>query len=105
MHALAARGLRLRGLTSDTALAAYLALPGQRSFDLADLALRYTRRELRGDAAASGQLTLDMAGETRGGGGARRSARWPPPSWPTRSTPTWPGGAPPSCSPRSSCRW
>ncbi len=63
MHALAARGLRLRGLTSDTALAAYLALPGQRSFDLADLALRYTRRELRGDAAASGQLTLDMAGE------------------------------------------
>ncbi len=64
MHALAARGLLLRGLTSDTALAAYLALPGQRSFDLADLALRYTRRELRGDAAATGQLTLDMAGET-----------------------------------------
>lgn len=64
MHALAARGMRLRGLTSDTALAAYLALPGQRSFDLADLALRYTRRELRGDAAPSGQLTLDMAAET-----------------------------------------
>jgi DNA polymerase I len=64
MHALAARGLQLNGLTSDTALAAYLALPGQRSFDLADLALRYTRRELRGGAAASGQLTLDMAAET-----------------------------------------
>jgi DNA polymerase I len=64
MHALAARGLQLNGLTSDTALAAYLALPGQRSFDLADLALRYTRRELRGDAAASGQLTFDMADET-----------------------------------------
>jgi DNA polymerase I len=64
MHALAARGLQLKGLTSDTALAAYLALPGQRSFDLADLALRYTRRELRGDAAATGQLTLDMARET-----------------------------------------
>src|SRR6266699_1593889 len=63
MHALAARGLRLRGLTSDTALAAYLALPGQRSFDLADLALRYTGRELRPDAAVSGQLTLDMAAE------------------------------------------
>ncbi len=63
MHALAARGMRLHGLTSDTALAAYLALPGQRSFDLADLALRYTRRELRGDAAPSGQLTLDMAAE------------------------------------------
>jgi DNA polymerase-1 len=62
MHALAARGLELRGLTSDTALAAYLALPGQRSFDLADLVLRYTRRELRPDVAPSGQLTLDMPG-------------------------------------------
>ena len=30
MHALAARGLELAGVTSDTALAAYLALPGQR---------------------------------------------------------------------------
>ncbi len=63
MHALAARGLQLRGLTSDTALAAYLALPGQRSFDLADLALRYTRLQMRGGEAPSGQLTLDMAGQ------------------------------------------
>jgi DNA polymerase I len=61
MHALAARGFELRGLTSDTALAAYLALPGQRSFDLADLALRYLRRELRDAEAATGQLTLDVA--------------------------------------------
>jgi DNA polymerase I len=62
IHALAARGWALRGLTSDTALAAYLALPGQRSFDLADLALRYTKHQL-GDVSetASGQLTLDMA--------------------------------------------
>ena len=64
MHALAARGLELRGLTSDTALAAYLALPGQRSFDLADLALRYTNRELRDASAQSGQLTLDMPAES-----------------------------------------
>jgi DNA polymerase-1 len=64
MHALAARGLELRGLTSDTALAAYLALPGQRSFDLADLALRYTNRELRAASTASGQLTLDMPAES-----------------------------------------
>ncbi len=64
MHALAARGLELRGLTSDTALAAYLALPGQRSFDLADLALRYLNRELRDAEPASGQLTLDVAGDT-----------------------------------------
>src|SRR5215475_13565214 len=62
LHALAARGWQLHGLTSDTALAAYLALPGQRSFDLADLALRYTQRELRDAAApASGQLTLELA--------------------------------------------
>jgi DNA polymerase-1 len=64
MHALAARGLELRGLTSDTALAAYLALPGQRSFDLADLALRYLNRELRDAEPASGQLTLDVAGQS-----------------------------------------
>jgi DNA polymerase I len=59
MHALAARGWELAGLTSDTALAAYLALPGQRSFDLADLSLRYLNRALRDAEPASGQLTLD----------------------------------------------
>ncbi len=63
MHALRARGLELRGLTSDTALAAYLALPGQRSFDLADLVLRYLKRELREASTATGQLTLDVPGE------------------------------------------
>jgi DNA polymerase I len=64
IHALAARGLELRGLTSDTALAAYLALPGQRSFDLADLALRYLNRELRDAEPPSGQLTLDVPDES-----------------------------------------
>jgi DNA polymerase I len=60
IHALAARGLALRGLTSDTALAAYLALPGQRSFDLADLAERYVNRRLTGAGDTTvGQLTLD----------------------------------------------
>jgi len=64
LHALAARGLELAGLTSDTALAAYLALPGQRSFDLADLALRYLGKELSGGGEEStGQLALDLAGE------------------------------------------
>ncbi len=63
-HALAARGLELTGLTTDTALAAYLALPGQRSFDLADLVLRYLGKELRDGGTATGQLTLDLsAGE------------------------------------------
>jgi DNA polymerase I len=64
MHALAARGWELAGLTSDTALAAYLALPGQRSFDLADLALRYLNRELREAATPTGQLTLDVPDES-----------------------------------------
>ena len=62
MHALAAHGLELAGLSSDTALAAYLVLPGQRSFDLADLVLRYLGRELRGEAPA-GQLSLEGIGE------------------------------------------
>ena len=66
MHALAARGLELAGLTSDTALAAYLALPGQRSFDLADLALRYLGKELRDGGTATGQLTLDLSGGDEG---------------------------------------
>jgi DNA polymerase-1 len=62
MHAFAARGLPLAGLACDTALAAYLALPGQRTFDLADLALRYLGKELR-EEAGDGQLTLDGSGE------------------------------------------
>ncbi len=62
MHALEARGLPLAGLACDTALAAYLALPGQRTFDLADLALRYLGKELR-EEAEDGQLTLDGSGE------------------------------------------
>ena len=62
MHAFAARGLPLTGLACDTALAAYLALPGQRTFDLADLALRYLGKELR-EEAEDGQLTLDGSGE------------------------------------------
>ncbi|RZU31430.1 DNA polymerase I [Blastococcus saxobsidens] len=57
-----ARGWQLEGVVSDTALAAYLALPGQRSFDLADLAVRYLRRELKDAAEPEGQLTLDGLG-------------------------------------------
>ena len=59
LHALGGRGWLLHGTTSDTALAAYLVRPGQRSFDLADLALRHLHRELRADdAAEDGQLSL-----------------------------------------------
>jgi DNA polymerase-1 len=60
MLALGARGLRLEGVVSDTALAAYLCRPDNRSYDLADLALRYLHRELRAeDSTAEGQLSLE----------------------------------------------
>jgi DNA polymerase-1 len=62
MHALHARGWSLAGLASDTALSAYLALPGQLTFDLGDLALRYLGKELE-PTAEGGQLTLDGSGE------------------------------------------
>ena len=58
LHALRARGVDLAGLTSDTALAAYLVRPGQRSFDLADLVLRYLRRELRVESGEIAQPSL-----------------------------------------------
>mgnify|MGYP003325309753 CR=1 FL=1 len=57
--ALRARGWTLAGLTSDTALAAYLVLPGQRSFDLTDLVPRFLGRELSAGGALSDQLTFD----------------------------------------------
>jgi DNA polymerase-1 len=58
MHDLASRGWELCGVTSDTALAAYLVRPGQRSFTLEDLSLRYLRRELRADNPEQVQLSL-----------------------------------------------
>ncbi|MDU0289526.1 DNA polymerase I [Saccharothrix longispora] len=58
LRALRARGWVLRGVTSDTALAAYLVRPGQRSFALDDLALRYLKRELRAEEVDDGQLSL-----------------------------------------------
>ncbi|WP_344426682.1 DNA polymerase I [Amycolatopsis minnesotensis] len=70
MHAVLARGWRFGGLTMDTALAAYLVRPGQRSFELDDLVLRYLQRELRSDADADdGQLSLlDSDGAEAEGG-------------------------------------
>jgi DNA polymerase-1 len=59
MLALAAWGMPLSGLDRDTALSAYLARPDQRSYDLADLTVRYLKRELKQGAADDGQLSLD----------------------------------------------
>ncbi|MFY1672080.1 DNA polymerase I [Plantactinospora sp. WMMB334] len=61
--AFAAHGWALRGVARDTALAAYLVRPDQRSYDLTDLALRYLHRELKVDAPETGQLTLAGLGD------------------------------------------
>ncbi len=66
LHALRGRGWAVAGLSSDTALAAYLVRPGQRSFALDDLSLRYLKRELRVEDGGESQLSLlDDADETQ----------------------------------------
>ncbi|GAA1156932.1 DNA polymerase I [Ornithinicoccus hortensis] len=60
-QALAARGMPLAGVVSDTALAAYLVRPDQRSYDLGDLVLRYLHRELRLETEEADQGTLDLS--------------------------------------------
>jgi DNA polymerase-1 len=64
MLAFADQGWELHGLDTDTALAAYLAKPDNRTYDLTDLALRYLQRELRIEEAETegGQLTLEGLG-------------------------------------------
>ena len=58
LHELAARGFAVEGIVGDTALAAYIARPDQRSYDLADLSLRHLHRELRTEEPDSGQGML-----------------------------------------------
>ena len=60
MLALSAKGGSLRGLDLDTALAAYLVAPGQRT-DLEDVAQRFLSRTL-GSSTPSGQLELGIGG-------------------------------------------
>ncbi len=64
LSALQARGWRVAGLAADTALSAYLSHPDQRSYDLADLTLRYLHRELSGESAATAQLSFDLDGDS-----------------------------------------
>jgi DNA polymerase-1 len=75
MLALWARGWELRGLERDTALSAYLARPDQRSYDLADLTLRYLKRELRQETADDGQLSFDSIAEDSSGDTSMLQAR------------------------------
>ena len=74
--AMRARGWTLAGLTSDTALAAYLVLPGQRSFDLTDLVPRFLGKELAASqGAAADQLSFDTDGEAEQQSDLARKAR------------------------------
>jgi DNA polymerase-1 len=66
MLALTAHGWQLEGLATDTALAAYLARPDNRTYDLTDLALRYLQRELRIEESEQSQPTLEGLGDGLG---------------------------------------
>jgi DNA polymerase-1 len=66
LNALLGSGLACAGLVADTALSAFLVLPGQRSYDLADLVIRFTDHDLRTDAGPveeQTQLSLDGGDE------------------------------------------
>jgi DNA polymerase-1 len=65
--ALDARGLELRGLAADTALAGYLVNPGQRGVELADLARQFLHRELGEPEEPEGQLSLESLAEEEDG--------------------------------------
>ncbi|HWG25706.1 DNA polymerase I [Actinospica sp.] len=65
--ALDARGLELRGLAVDTALAGYLVNPGQRGVELADLARQFLHRELGEAEEPTGQLSLESLAEEADG--------------------------------------
>ncbi|GAB3940244.1 DNA polymerase I [Corynebacterium tapiri] len=54
-HMLAGRGIELSGIEHDTALAAYLLRPGQRTYELKDVYQRHLQRQL---PEASDQLSL-----------------------------------------------
>jgi len=74
LQMLAARGWQTAGTAADTALSAYLSHPDQRSYDLADLTLRYLHRELKGEAAATDQLTFDLEGDEQMAGESMQRA-------------------------------
>ncbi|WP_053546128.1 DNA polymerase I [Corynebacterium deserti] len=61
-HMLAGRGFDLNGVVHDTAIAAYLLRPGQRTYELADVYQRHLQRQLA-PADNGGQLTLLDAAE------------------------------------------
>jgi DNA polymerase-1 len=61
--AVRAHGWRLCGLATDTAMMAYLVAPDQRSYALADLTLRYLKRELRQETGDDQGLLFETGDE------------------------------------------
>ena len=61
--ALGAHGWTLRGVATDTALMAYLVAPDQRAYALADLTLRYLKRELRQEAPSEQDALFESGDE------------------------------------------
>ncbi|MDA2815170.1 DNA polymerase I [Nocardiopsis sp. RSe5-2] len=57
-----AHGWDLRGVTGDTAVAAYLVQPGQRKTGLEDMCRQYLNKELVRRQEEGGQLSLDIGG-------------------------------------------
>lgn len=64
-HMLRARGFELNGIAHDTAIAAYLLRPGQRTYELKDVYQRHLQRQLSDPTeSGTGQLALLDSGET-----------------------------------------
>jgi DNA polymerase I len=61
--ALGAHGWSLAGLSTDTAMMAYLVAPDQRSYALADLTLRHLKRELKQDTGDDQGLLFETGDE------------------------------------------
>ena len=64
--ALLSYGVTLNGIVMDTALAAYLLAPGGRNFSLADLTVRYLKRDLSDLDSGQAQLSFETSGEESG---------------------------------------
>jgi DNA polymerase-1 len=63
INALTARGWPVDGVACDTALAAYLARPGQATFDLGDLVQRYLHRTIDPEHSTNSEQQLSLIPE------------------------------------------
>ncbi|MGF6832200.1 DNA polymerase-1 [Paenarthrobacter sp. TE4293] len=64
LKALHNRGLGLEGVVDDTSISGYLIQPDRRSYDLAELAQVHLKISIATAASQTGQLELDLSGDT-----------------------------------------